>query len=350
MRYAPIAAPQWARHYQRGDYHMVIAPWVLQEPGIGQYYAEAARPPDVWVLMDNGAWEGYELSLDEIVRAGGLIAADEVVLPDVLHKGKATLKASWDAYLHLRRTAWPMAAGSQGDLPVAMRSTGPKCVMFVPQGRTTEGWRRCRDAWVNLWEREERGTALSIGINQPRAEDCTRKRSDLIVETVALGFPVHLLGIPDLQQFLHIELPLAHSHGVRGVDSSLPFALGADGVLLMPNALKIPLGTPDIYRRISTRNRRLISLNIAIMHQWVASGAHSWFIPIDLVRRVAIEGSATYEDEQLIYENLATALKGCGVPEGAYQYDVDMVLRVIPATEGWREESDKYVEVMYAPM
>jgi len=336
MRYAPIAAPQWARHYQRGDYHMVIAPWVLDAAGIGQYYAMAARASDVWVLMDNGAWEGHNLSLDEIIRAGTLIRADEVVLPDVLHDGKATLKASLKGFHALREEPWP----------------GLKMVMFVPQGRTADVWRRCRDAWVNMWEVENYDSqiALSIGINSPRGEGFDRKRSDLIIETVALGYDVHLLGIPDLQQFVHIELPLAKSYGVRGVDSSLPFALGSQGRLLAPNSEKIPLGKPDQYEKISARNRRLIHLNIAIMRQWVASGTHSWYVPIDLVRQVALGTSLNAGDERAIYGDLIYALKCVGAPAGGYAVDKQTVLPVLMAPEDIKErmEGKRYVEVRYA--
>jgi hypothetical protein len=284
---------------------MVIAPWVRDIPGYAQYYNEASRPPDAHVILDNGAFEGWSMMPEDLASAATLVGADEVVLPDVLDESKATLKMSWQAARYLAD------------------KTDIKGCMFVPQAHTFEGWFKCLETWLDVWYDKQmfEHLALSIGVPGHRREAWTITQFEEAMETLRrVGKPVHLLGVQDVQEFIE-QLPIAHTTGVRGVDTSLAFALGAAGKLLTSSAKKVRLGKPDKYEELQVRTLPLIHLNISILRRWCKRGIVPDGIPIELIHQVA----ARYSDDRRVFINLQFALRACGVPEGMYTLSEGMV-------------------------
>lgn len=316
MQAATVVAPQWASQFAKGDYHMVIAPWLLTVPGYSQYYAGAQRDSSVWVMMDNGAWEGCPLSSEDLLRCVLLLSPNEVVLPDVIGEAKDTLKASHTFLKELvKRTPSP-SPQDEWDLDEEYERTRPS-VMFVPQSAYAPTWWKCLDAWLDMWRREGWGDHfdLTIGINSPRIEVPERRvRVALLEEAVAKAGSVHLLGIPDPGVFFHHELPAARELGIRGVDSSLPFALGARRILLTADSKKWDMGQISLYEHVNYSLWPLIRLNILILRYWTDQGKYSPRIPMELAQSVA---SREREDRRVFTEPLYT-LQTCRVPQGRY--------------------------------
>lgn len=343
MKLATIAAPQWATKFQKGEYHMVIAPWGLQVPGLAQYYAASVRPPSTIVMIDNGSWEGMPSTPQELMRLATAIRADEIILPDVLGHAKETLEASWECLRLLY------------EVPLESSHLYPKGVMFVPQGNSKAQWLKCRDAWLEVWTKSPypRDLYLTLGVISPRQKNDTTpymRRTEVLGDTVCCGFPVHMLGVPDIAEFASEELPMAHALGVRGVDTSVPFTLGVAGILLAPSAPKIPMESWKVYARLSVKQTALIYLNIYIMLEWLSKGEASDFISIETVRLAASKMSS----DRRIYENPGFALRTCRVSPGKYaiRYDSHEKVRVMgvrPLDEHCHHgPSEDMVEVPYS--
>ena len=299
MKLANIVPPQWAWLYPQGEYQMALAHWVLQYP---EYVQEIQKLKKTFVLLDNGSFEGSQVTSADLQRAYVTLDADEVILPDALGDPRKTLQLSWQA------------------LP----KVPTKRVVFVPQGTTQEDRQSCLDAWINQWEGSEwkDHCVLTIGITSLRKEPGgrvpqlgTRVPFMRWIADQELTYPLHLLGIPDPEFFARSELWAAHSLGVRGVDSSIAFALGAAGKLLTPSSPKIHLGHPDAHSKLSTYRKRLIFLNQKILRQWVHRGESSPEIPTYWIRQLAANWLKYYAEG---FADLSQVMKECGMPTGQY--------------------------------
>jgi hypothetical protein len=140
-------------------------------------------------------------------------------------------------------------------------------------------------------------------------------KANLMETACNYDYPVHLLGVPDVEEFITRELPLAIELRVRGVDTSLAFALGARGKVLMISSTKEPLGDVTQYERLSTQGRRLSLLNTHILTDWVENECVLPGVPTRLIRYTASrwlkffgEGFATVRD----------VMSACRFPEGKY--------------------------------
>jgi len=296
MKLATISAPQWARTFQRGDYHVVIAPWVRDVAGYAQYYNEAHRPSNAHIILDNGAFEGWSMMPEDLVNAATLIGADEIVLPDVLNESKGTLKLSWQCARYLAD------------------ETDIQGCMFVPQALTLEKWLECLNAWLEVWYTRGLHEHLTLSIGVPghlREKWVPETFGATMRKLECTGLAIHLLGVQDVQEFI-VQLP--HTIGLRGVDTSLAFALGAHGKLLTPYAKKVRLGNIKQYDKLQSHRLPLIRLNILILRLWCEQGFAPDGIPIELVRQVAARESESPE----IYTSPQFALRHCRVPEGMY--------------------------------
>lgn len=297
MKIAHIIPFPWVGLYPKGNYRMVLAHWILQNP----QYTKALRSPttplagsDAYVFMDNGSFEGENLTPEQLTDAVQQIGADEVVLPDVIGNPRKTLTASW----------------------ASLARIATKRVMFVPQGGSTEEWSQCLKAWLHRWENSEwkNERALTIGITSLRPKDSKKpivgSRPSLIVEAAETPYPFHLLGVASPKAFGIEELPVACACGARGVDTSTAFALAAAGKVLTLSQPKVRLKNPEDYETLNTGARRLVWLNMAILESWVDEGKGSDDLATWLIRDTArhwlkyfAEGFCPLED----------ALRACGM-------------------------------------
>ncbi|MBD3388170.1 MAG: hypothetical protein GF414_04575 [Candidatus Altiarchaeales archaeon] len=260
--------------------------------GDDKYAREMSRGPS-YLILDNGAFEGEQQSGSTLQHLASKVGADEVVLPDVRGDAKGTLEASLRA-LKLAR--------------------GGLRVMFVPHGKTLDEWKRCLDTWVE--EARNKVEFMTIGVSPMRyLESPEDIWEEALKHAVSFRYPVHLLGVADVGYYAKTVIPTAHRLGLRGMDTSLAFALGARGILLTAGAEKHLLGNPKQYANISMKDRRLIETNMEILRSWVATGEAkvSEFVIRDTCSRWTRyygRGFATMEQ----------VMKTCGFPAGRYDY------------------------------
>jgi len=299
MRVAHIVPHRWEGLFTQGDYGMALAHWVLKDDN----YARMLRKVQGrYVILDNGVFEREQLAPSQLREASIKIRADEVVLPDTRGNPKDTLEKS--------------AKYLQG--------TSTKRVMFVPQATSIEEWFQCLNAWTGAWIKNswsEKFT-LAIGVSAPRVslEDMTplpQTRTVILQGLTNCDYPLHLLGISSPATFAHSELPAAHQAGVRGVDTSLAFALGVNGVLLTPSAKKIHLGDPSKYETLNTNQKRLILLNQRILTEWCEAGVGDERIATHWIRQTAKKWLQYYAEG---FASIEDAMRACKMPSGRYAF------------------------------
>lgn len=318
MKVANIVPPSWIGIYPPGEYRLALAHWVLKYPD----YAKRIKSSRAYVLLDNGAFEGMQLTASQLNEAAAAVGADEVVLPDVLGDSGETLRRSWEVL---------------GKLAV-------KRVMFNPQGKTHQEVVDCLEAWLDKWNKSDWGSAYSLGLCLVSLRDSAGKvlpgtRLNYAPELVGTGLPVHMLGVNNIKMFASRELPVVYKLGIRGMDTSSAFALGAEGILLTPTAKKVFLKAPEGYKELTTFQRRLIFLNLAILDFWVGAGEGIEYIPTLMIRKLAqrwlrywAEGFATLPD----------VMRACGMPSGRYallkEDHRERGIRPLVYLEGLRED------------
>lgn len=313
MQLANIVPPQWTGVFPQSNYRLAQAHWVLEYPK----YAQKIRSPKAYVILDNGAFEGELVSYAELNEAAALVGADEVVLPDVLGDPMETLQQSWKALGNV---------------------TTPR-VLFTPHAETYKDWSNCLSSWIAKWEESvwHQKYSLALGVNCLRAPNGgpqASSRLKLLERAAQEKYPVHLLGVRGVEAFASQEIGRATELGVRGVDTSLAFALAAEGILLTPTADKVLLGPPDKHNLLPTPLRRLVYLNTAILSHWVAMGEAREGIPTRLVRQVSSRWLKYWAEG---FAPLTAAAVACGLPDGLYAVKGEQYLRPLGDGDALRE-------------
>jgi hypothetical protein len=167
-------------------------------------------------LMENGA----SLSLEDVVRAGGMVGADEIVLPDAFQDRDATLELLERNIPRVRR----------------MREADGMSLMLVPQGRTLNEWLSCfgeiHTRYIEPELEERGGTRYSIGIPKVVSTyDCSgrglgRRQALSRIEDAGMNslLRFHLLGI--WSDAGEVEYVAKAYPWVRSCDTSLPVYKG----------------------------------------------------------------------------------------------------------------------------
>ncbi|MFF2929088.1 hypothetical protein [Streptomyces mirabilis] len=258
--FSVIAPPAYLQDFvaqEPARVHHVAAQRVLSDEIYRVFFArEAERGAEI--IVDNGLFDlGYALPAESLVEAARAVSAREIILPDVMRDGAATLKASEQAAREIRELS--------GD---AFR------LCAVLHAADDEEWLRTYDAFVTSdW-------AGAIALPASRRPDpdgqlcrsrwlataCLKDRGlvdDLIV--------YRLLG---LGRTGHLELIEQREHEwISSVDGAAPVILGAMGIALLPEGPYEKPSTPRIENLgpISEDRFDLIRQNITVVRTTAGS-------------------------------------------------------------------------------
>lgn len=187
----------------RSTFHLALAiPDALNNPYYVGAYRRAANRGD-YIILDNGAAESQMAPDKQLIEASRLLRANEIVAPDVIKDGSATV---------LRTKGFCNQ--------FAQDLTGLK-VMAVAQGSKLAGFRTCVDNFARV------SKIKVVGIPRHAIDTLNSKaaRIDLanwINEAYPLRFDIHFLGTNP--KWLHeIKAAATYAPHVRSVDSALPF-------------------------------------------------------------------------------------------------------------------------------
>ena len=251
MRVAHIIPPQWERRLGQGSYRMTYVPWILGDQG----YLNELRAQTPYIILDHGLFE-TDLSLPDpttIALVAAALDPNEVVLPDVLGDPKKTIE---------------VARQVLSFVPLRIE------VMFVPQARTMDDWKRCLEGFLYL-ARPLLNTNRKPVIGLSSLRRATGLRAQVGSRILMMkylhtsGCKMHILGLCSVKHFFEEELPTAIQCEVRGVDTCAAFALGARGLKLTKNTPRLFLGDIGKYRSLSPGKVDLILENIQTLNRWV---------------------------------------------------------------------------------
>lgn len=195
------------------QYLMCLAHLVKQSDEYAGYYTNAASDRGRFVLMDNGAAEGSQLSNEELLECYLKVRPDELVLPDTLCDTDDTLAKFGPALDYF----------TAHNLPCRF--------MAVPQGETLDDWVRCAEVMV------QDPRVDTIGVSK----FLTQVTGNLTARMVALGelgcliekyrrydLEVHLLGCNEEPALVHMMAKAFPF--VRGCDTACGYLCAKAGI------------------------------------------------------------------------------------------------------------------------
>ena len=200
MRIATILP---TKHLWLGDgspYHLCLAHQAKKSLAYAFFFRKQVRDGK-YVILDNGAAEyGVPMSIDELLPVAEMIGCQELVLPDVVGNGNATLHLSWEAYRKLH------------DVKEL------RC-MAVPHGRTTKEWTNCAKE-MSSWGVD------TLGISKFIVPSIYTSRLYAIEDIQEIVWDsdmadTHLLGYTGVRGEVQ-DIERLFPDRVRGIDSSLP--------------------------------------------------------------------------------------------------------------------------------
>ncbi|RMI36621.1 hypothetical protein EBO15_38130 [Actinomadura harenae] len=231
--------------------HHVAAQRVLSDESYRAFFArEAACGAEV--IIDNGLFElGHALPTPRLVEAALAVSAREIILPDVMRDGPATLKAS------------EQAAREIGDL-----SGDAFRLCAVLHASNDQEWRRTYTSLVS----SDWAGAIALPASRtpdPAGQLCrTRWLATAYLEDHGLVSDQMVYRLLGLGRTGHLELIEQRAHRwISSVDGAAPVILGAMGIALAPEGPYEKPSTPRVERLgpIAQERFALIRQNIAVV-------------------------------------------------------------------------------------
>ncbi|WP_405728707.1 hypothetical protein OG885_08980 [Streptomyces sp. NBC_00028] len=260
--FSVIAPPAYLEHFvaqEPARVHHVAAQHVLSDAGYRAFFArEAERGAEI--IVDNGVFDlGHALPADQLVAAGRAVGAREIILPDVMGDGPATVKASEQAARVIQEMAGDvfrlcavLHAADDGEWLCtydALLASDWAGALALPASRRPDPARQlCRTRWAATAYLAESGL-----VDERRV--------------------YRLLG---LGRTGHLELIEQRKHPwIASVDGAAPVILGAMGIALSPDGPYEKPSTPRIEQLgpIPEDRFQLIRDNIAVVR--TAAGSNT---------------------------------------------------------------------------
>lgn len=203
FKIAQIVSVPHLEQIENNHYHMCLA-HLVGNTEYAKFYERMSREGK-FVLMDNGAAEGSQLTANELLKMYALINPTEIVLPDTLNNSLDTLRKTFN-FIHEHK-----------DLPYRF--------MGVPQGKDFAEWCMCAEAML----REPRINTIGVSkfLNIATGNDEIRVAAVAFLRKMAKlldrerDIEIHLLGCdegPAIVNAIQELFPM-----VRGCDSAFAF-------------------------------------------------------------------------------------------------------------------------------
>lgn len=193
-------------------YHMALAQFIGVDDAYTSFFQERVRE-GTFVIMDNGAAEGVQPTIQELIPKIQLLQPSEIVLPDTIYNKEVTLAKGEEAIFVLSQ------AFDEG----IIRSDAK--IMAVPHGETLKEWIACMQEML-MWPIDTIGVSKFI---TPKYGDKARfKAVQAIVDTLKntdRTIQIHLLGCWEHPKEIGEVEFVYNEFGptVRGTDSAIPY-------------------------------------------------------------------------------------------------------------------------------
>lgn len=254
-QFAPVATLAGYRMLEQeralGDYHLLIAPIVLQHDwGFADFFRK--RHGETFIILDNGVIElDYPLPVKDLASAARVIGANVVVMPDTIDDTKQTVKQA--------RHAVPLYRELDPGTPI----------MGVVQGRNLDECLKCAEDLHKIgvdWLAVPRGLTPHLQSRVPLLLSLAKQH----------GLPMHVLG---LSNNLHDDVLAATCHPlVRGMDAATPMWAGKELPSQPPTDERASIGLgrrPVDYWRLPPATNALH--NVKMLRQWLTDAQDAHF-------------------------------------------------------------------------
>lgn len=209
--------------------HHVAAQRVLRDEAYREFFREEAEL-GATIILDNGVFDlGESLGPSDLVKAARAVRAEEIVLPDVMHDGPATMKAS------------DQAAAELLDLSDEFQ------LCAVVHAADDAQWHRCYEHFIT----SEYVGAIAFPAsrrNEPSGDlSKNRVAATQYLEDHGLVDPDRVYRLLGLGRSGHLELFEQRDHDwIPSVDGAAPVLLGSMGIRMLPDGPYEKVPTPRI--------------------------------------------------------------------------------------------------------
>lgn len=199
-------------------YHMALAQFIGVDEDYTKFFQDTVKS-GAFVIMDNGAAEGEQPTIEQLIPKIELLRPSEIVLPDTIYDKDVTLTKGANAIFELAQF---------------MDETGIEFqIMAVPQGKTFEEWVECMREMLT-WPIDTLGISKFV---TPKYGDHARFKCVGEIEKAWLETghrkQIHLLGCwnhpMEIGQIDRVFNSLKQEGLVRGTDSAIPYVYATMG-------------------------------------------------------------------------------------------------------------------------
>lgn len=259
IAFSAIAPPDYLDNFvaqEPAGVHHVAAQRVLTDGAYRAFFRrEAHRGAEI--IVDNGVFDlGHALPAADLIAAAQAVEACEIILPDVMRDGLATIKASDEAAREIL------------DLSDEFRL----CVVL--HAASDQEWLRCYDYFASS---DYVGAIALPASRRPAPEDqlCrTRWTATRYLEDHGMVDDRIVYRLLGLGRTGHLELAEQREHEwIASVDGAAPVILGAMAIAMLPDGPYKKPSTPRIENlgRIPEERFGLIRRNIAVVREAAGS-------------------------------------------------------------------------------
>ena len=211
MKVATILPTLLLNLTEDNDYHMCLYQEIMNNLAYRSFYKHQVNK-GAFVIMDNGAAEGVNPSIEELIPAYDIINPSEIVLPDVVGDFSETYKRTLRSYTYL----------------VERGLITKYQIMAVPQGANFNEWLECLEHFLRL------PNITTIGISKFTSKlykdelENINIRLECVDNVIRLAekfnrqVQIHLLGCYNNPREI-AEINEKYPGKVRGVDSAIAY-------------------------------------------------------------------------------------------------------------------------------
>lgn len=208
--------PKGALDYIQGrDFYMCLANIAVKDKEYRDFYKKQ-RANGAFILLDNGAAEHDQITMQQILEVAMDINVNELVLSDTLCNCDETISKSIEAIKYYRES------GYRGQF------------MFVPQGDNFNEWKRCFDIMMTNHDISTFGISkfMTSHFNDPKARLKAIQYMESVLPTGHVD--VHLLGchnnIMEISEIVDKQPPHVR---VRSTDTAIAYIYSEIGASVL---------------------------------------------------------------------------------------------------------------------
>lgn len=218
---------------------------LLKNPKYRDFYLK--RDKNIFTILDNGQYEGYNCSNEELWKACELVKPNVVCAPDSFMNKKETIEKTINFLHYVGRI-------SQQEIEI----------MVIPQGNTPEDFLECLRK-MNIYNQSNTKAFTWIGLSKLGVLKAFKNRKDCADFLKNNGYPLdkysyHFLGCNEPREIVE-----AWQSGASSMDSCLPVLYASENKIIpLELSLKDRIKTPKDYfdRRLNQEQCNIAYYNI----------------------------------------------------------------------------------------